>query len=264
MDQQPMDLCFVAAHPAGSLRLRLPNPTADGTAAGAAIALDGCDGLLAALDGWMTTELDWQWEDEQRPATVGATNNTASAVATASGWRLEAPWSLLRSNAAPPAPLASCLRWDDTPALVTLCRLFLDEAEQAAIEPGGAVVLPDSLRPGWRGWLHLPGEDPEQGLPVPLEGPIPAHPGSARSPEPAPSNAGAMRPCQVRLALHRPLSASWLAGWQDPGALLAEPAARMAELWIGPFEAAGASRLLAHGRLLPWGHGWAMMIDQLH
>ncbi len=284
MQPQPPDLCFVAAHAAGSLRLRLPQPPAGCTAVDAAIALDDCDGLLAVLDVWMETELDWQWEIGLEPEQPSSPPATASAAtATPAPCRLEAPWPLLRRLPAPPTAVAGCLQWDDAPALLTLCRLFLDPAEQAAIEPGGAVVLPDSLRPGWRGRLHLPDEDPEQGLPVTLAGPIPDNPGNpgnpdgpgnsrssgnagpAGSPQPAPSKAGGLRLCQVRLPLHRPLPASLLAGWDNPEGLLADLAAWPVELWIGPVPAGGgASRLLAQGRLLPWGHGWAMMIEQLH
>ena len=299
MQPPPPDLCFVAAHAAGRLRLRLPQPPAGCTAVSAAVALDDCDGLLSALDEWMETELDWQWEmgpemgpemrpemgpqcsprPEQPPLPPATASGVIATANAAIHGRLEAPWQLLRKKPAPPTALAGCLQWDEAPALLTLCRLYLEPAEQAAIECGGAVVLPDSLRPDWLGWLHLPDEAPEQGLPVTLAGPVPddtgdpnargnsrsrGNQGAAGTPQPAPSEAGEFRLCQVRLAPYRPLPASLLAGWDDARAMLADLVDWPVELWIGPAADGGASRLLAQGRLLPWGHGWAMMIDQLN
>src|SRR5690606_37086842 len=135
--------------------------------------------------------------------------------------RLEVPWPLLRTIGLPPARLGSRLRWHDSPARLTLARLILCPAEQAAIEPGGAVVLADSMRAGWISWLHQVGEAPEQGLAVRLPGPMPMpaavslEAADADSPPLAPQVCAGDQACEVRLALPGLLPPSLLAGWHD-------------------------------------------------
>jgi hypothetical protein len=56
-----------------------------------------------------------------------------------------------------------------------------------------------------------------------------------------------------------PLTPAQLAGWADGAALELAP---RASLWrcAGPTE---PERYLAGGRLLPWGAGWAMLVESI-
>ena len=162
----------------GSLRLRVRAPSAKCTATIAAIALDDCDGLLQAIDGWLQAEVEWQWENEGEAGELRGRPDPTLALAEVDPvedgtsrsalppCRLEVPWSVLRRAGAPPLPLAGRLGWHATPALLTLSTMDLEDAELSAIEAGGAVVLPESMQPQWAGWLHLPGEPPQHGLSV--------------------------------------------------------------------------------------------------
>ena len=304
----------------GSLRLRVRAPSAKCTATIAAIALDDCDGLLQAIDGWLQAEVEWQWENEGEAGELRGRPDSTLALAEVDPvedgtsrsalppCRLEVPWSVLRRAGAPPLPLAGRLGWRATPALLTLSPMDLEDAELSAIEAGGAVVLPESMQPQWAGWLHLPGEPPEHGLSVavspwadersarPPEGALaPAWRDStkcegctsirsARPPEGAlaparrdstkyegcTSEISARPPpsrqnrCQVRATLPMPLGAPLLAGWQALDDAIGNLADRPVELWLEPPAATGpvTPTRVAGGRLIPWGNGCAMLVDE--
>ena len=278
----------------GSLRLRVRAPSAKCTATIAAIALDDCDGLLQAIDGWLQAEIEWQWENEGEAGELRGRPDSTLALAEVDPvedgtprsalppCRLEVPWSVLRRAGAPPLPLAGRLGWRATPALLTLSTMDLEDAELSAIEAGGAVVLPESMQPQWAGWLHLPGEPPQHGLSVavsawadersarPPEGALaPARRDSTKcegctseiSARPPPSR---QNRCQVRATLPMPLGAPLLAGWQALDDAIGNLADRPVELWLEPPAATGpvTPTRVAGGRLIPWGNGCAMLVDE--
>ncbi|HEY1392780.1 MAG TPA: hypothetical protein VFV25_05365 [Methylibium sp.] len=242
-----MSICFTAATPDGRLRLQCPARARH--AADAALALLRCDPLLVALQDWTGLPLDWRWEPAAAP--LPAAGPHAWAL-----WRLRddgllaLPWSLLRGLPAPPASLAALLQWPALPAVLSISQLRLDGDELSQLEPGGALILPESLLSPWHGLLRAAGEPAEAGIPVAL--PSPTAPrlaaGDARSI--APPGAGDY---EVRLALPDPVPADRLTGWFDGEALAAGPDA-------GLWRHAGAVPLAA-GRLMPWGDGWALAIE---
>ena len=267
----------------GALRLRVRAPSATCTATIAAIALDECDELLRAIDGWLQAELDWRWEQDGVPGELRERPVSTLALAEADcgddgtsrsvlpSCRLEVPWTVLRRAGAPPPPLASRLRWHETAALLTLSTMDLDDAELSAIEPGGAVVLAESMRPQWTGLLHLPDEPPEQGMPVAVGAsthasrrPSGAAPPMPALPPPALPLADPQNLCRVRSALPIPLGAALFAGWQELDDAIGNVADRPVELWLEQTAAPGpiAPTRLASGRLIPWGNGLAMLVDE--
>ena len=278
----------------GSLRLRVLAPSGMCTATIAAIALDDCDGLLQAIDGWLQAEVEWQWENEGEAGELRGRPDSTLALAEVDPvedgtprsalppCRLQVPWSVLRRAGAPPLALAGRLGWHATPALLTLSTMDLEDAELSAIEAGGAVVLPESMQPQWAGWLHLPGEPPQHGLSVavsawadersarPPEGALaPARRDSTKyegctseiSARPPPSR---QNRCQVRATLPMPLGAPLLAGWQALDDAIGNLADRPVELWLEPPAATGpvTPTRVAGGRLIPWGNGCAMLVDE--
>jgi hypothetical protein len=256
---------FEAATAAGSLRV-----WAHGTvrhAADAAVLLDTCAPLLDALDGWLDFALAWRW-CAQGP-NVGATAPHARAHWNAEAptfdpgqgqpsHRIELPWALLRGLAPPPATLAAQLRWAMAPAVLVLAQMRLDDDELAALEPGGALLLPASMTPGWQGRLRPCDEaaGAHAGLAVALPTPW--------TPEPMATEAASTGEdgelCEVRLGLARPMDARSLAGWQRCEPIEAEA---RASLWRCAGET-GPTRYLAGGELMPWGDGWAFHIESLH
>jgi hypothetical protein len=262
-------LRFHAGTAAGDVRLWVQAPLAACSGTGAAVALDECDLLLQAIDGWLAAELDWRWGDTQASDDAGLARARCAPSAEAGQasfdrCRLELPWTMLRSAGPPPQPLATRLRWQDTPAQLTISRLGLEDAELSDIEPGGLVVLPESMAPGWTGWLHLPEEPPWLGCAIDL-----AASGWPRLPSPAGDAQHSPRtwcmpgnPCIVRLVLPAPVPSPLLTGWEGPDCRLAEFATGEAQLWLGESAGTSALRLLAKGRLVPWGRGCAILIDE--
>ena len=267
-------LRYDASVPAGGVRLwvRTPPEALGGT--GAAIALDECDDLLQAIDSWLAADLDWQW-NPAGPAAGPSGGPFAQAGCAAGGdpvagsfdrCRLEVPWTLMRLAGLPPAGLARRLRWQRSAAILSICRLRLDDAELSDLEPGGALLIPDSMGTAWTGRLRIPQDPHERGYVVDLA--TPAEPRlstgtSGKSRDPLEPAEGAVA-CEVRMALSGPLPASLLAGWADSRFSLAEFTVDRIELWAAlPREVCPPGQL-ATGRLLPWGRGWAMLIDRLH
>jgi len=235
-------------------------------AAEAALLLDRCDALLDALDAWLHSALDWRWIEAA--AAVAAAQPYASAQGSLEGddgaapaltWRLEVPWVLLRSVGAPPEALAQRLQWDAVPAVVVVSQPAIDEAELRLLERGGAIVLPESMRSPWHGLLHAPNESAGHGLVVELPGADSLRLAGAAAPVGDPADGSGRPGCEVRMTTPHPLSPEQLAGWAEGSKLELTPRA-------GLWRCAGASgpeRLLAGGRLLPWGDGWAMLIESV-
>jgi len=256
---------FDAATRFGAMSLQVDGvPAAHASAA--ALLLDRCDALLDALDSWLHSALDWRWIDATPAAEAarpcasahGAVEGDDSSAAALT-WRLEVPWALLRCLGAPPEALAQRLQWSAVPAVLVVSQPAIDEAELRLLERGGAVVLPESMQAPWRGLLHAPQESAGHGLVVELPGADRARlvgaPAAVRDPaEPI------GRPlCEVRMTTTRPLAPEQLAGWAAGSTLELAP---RASLWrcAGP---SATERYLAGGRLLPWGDGWAMLIESV-
>lgn len=254
---------FDAPSPFGVLRLCVRGPSAAGHAAAAALALQQAAPLLDAFDDWSLLDADWRWLDVPAEAPAPGTHVGADWQPVADAplaARLELPWPLLR-HLPPPEALAGVLRWPALPATAVVARLELDGDELAALEPGGAVLLPESMRPGWLGLLRAADEPAGTGVAVAL------HPQSARlaptvlerssAAPPLPADPARPIACEVRLASVAAIGVERLAGWA-PGAL--GELGPCASLWrnAGPH---GAASLLASGHLLPWGDGWAMALE---
>jgi hypothetical protein len=271
------------------------------SATGAAIALGDCDDLLQAIDGWLSDELDWRWitagvEPGAEPANErgdergsergdkrgsGRSDEPVASADCAVGGepaeggrcRLEVPWALMRMSGPPPAGLAGRLRWQDARALLSISRLSLAYAELSDLEEGGALILPESMGSDWTGWLHVLGVAPEEGLAVDLA--APGGPRVAAGAVGAAGAAGAGRTgapfvpaegaaaCEVRLASTAPLPAAVLAGWPDTDGSLAAAAGAAVELWLSSPSDSGRRTPYATGRLIPWGTGWAMLVDEI-
>jgi len=244
----------------------------------AVLALDRCEPLLEALHEWTGLPLDWRWREApalgaapggQAVATWQPEPSTAQAPEDAFGLlaMLALPWRLMRSL--PPAPerLARRLAWCAVPGVVVLARLALDPGEAALLEPGGAVLVPDSMRPGWRGRLHAEG-DAGPGVPLALDAPwaprlLRVAPDldevAGWRPAEAPDRDGRLA-CELRAATALALPVDRYAGWFDD-APIGELASEAA-LWR--LEGAGEpARILARGPLMPWGDGWAMAVARV-
>jgi hypothetical protein len=273
-------LRFFAGTSSGDLSLWVQAPLAACSGTGAAMALDDCDLLLQAIDGWLAAELDWRWGDAQAPGGPGlACASWAPAEDAGESsfdqCRLELPWQLLRSAGPPPPPLASRLRWHDTPVQLTISRLCLESAELSDVELGGLVVMPESMAPGWTGWLHLPEEPPGRGCAIDLAAsgwprlPLPAFDAQDSPRAECTDSIDSIdridsRLCSVRLVLAAPVPTPLLAGWADPDCRLTDFATGQAQLWLAESDDAPMLGLLASGRLVPWGSGCAMLIDERH
>lgn len=258
---------FELALPAGPLRLRIDTPALR-HALDAAIALQRCEPLLLALEAWLRQPLDWSWTEIPRaPAPRGSQVRVpwrldAGPDGNAPQGSIELPWALLRALPAPDAALATLLQPPLVPAQLVLSRPRLQAEELRQIEPGGALLLPESFQPSWQGLLRAAGEDGDgaPGVPVRLESPLAPRLGARDAPSTAAAGALAGPTCEVRLDLPHGLSLASLAGWQA-GAVL-EDTGPGASLWLRAHERAPAL-CLARGRLLPWGCGWALFIETL-
>jgi hypothetical protein len=257
---------FDALARGGALSLHVEGTLA-AHAAQAALLLDRCDALLDALDAWLHMALDWRWVPEPqadaapRPcATARCTIEGDAQPASPLACRLELPWPLLRSIGAPADALSARLQWRAVPAVLVVSQPAIDEAELRLLERGGAIVLPESMRPPWRGHLRVPNEAPGDGVLVDLPAADTAQLLGHAAPESAAALPSGGRPfCEVRMTPTRALNPSHLAGWAEGTTIELAP---RASLWrcAGPTE---AERYLAGGRLLPWGDGWAMLIESI-
>jgi hypothetical protein len=249
---------FEAMTDAGLLRLSIPTPARH--AADASIVLADCDPLLGALDAWCGAPLNWRWVGSS-PA-----RRTAAEVASAS-WSpagskslpaalLEIGWTLLRSLPAPSGEFAEALRWARVPAVLAISRQRLSADELALLEPGGAVLLPESLSSPWRGLLRSAIETAHPGAGVPVEFLSPdavrRRPLEQRAPVPAPVDSTH----EVQMRMVGVVGCDRLVGWFDGGIGPVSPAAG---LWSRGARGV-AARCLAQGELVPWGDGWALAI----
>jgi hypothetical protein len=166
----------------------------------------------------------------------------------------------------PPAALASQLDWPLLDAVLVLAELQLDPAELALLEPGGAVLLPQTLRPPWHGSLRGADEAPQASVAVDLSVPWRPRLGArgAALPETSMAADPARVACELRLDLPLGVNAQRLAGWRregDAGEIVQLPEAGLrAALWRCGAPGQGAHALAA-GRLMPWGDGWALAVE---
>ncbi len=255
---------FEASTPHGPLQLYLGEPAGPAShAAAAALALQRAAHLLDLLDDWLGDAApEWRWQPD---TTTGITTRRGPTMLRLP-WRdschqLIAPWRWLRGLPPPPEALAERLQWPAIEAVLAMARLSLSADEMQQLEPGGAVLLPDSMKPGWTGRLRTAHEDADAGVAVQLDDlarPL-VLPGTAPRLQPA---GAAGRLCELRLDLHSALPASNLAGWHPDAPQGAVAGDLAATLWQQPAGREPA-RCLAHGRLLPWGDGWALLVDGL-
>jgi hypothetical protein len=248
-DKATDGLVYEASAAAGTVRLRLGGAARH--AVDAAIALDARANLLEAIERWLDMELDWRWSasscQSPEPASHARVYVRGDEPGGASAC-IEWPWGLLRSVRPPDEPLACRLRWDKLPAVLALAQFTLDAEELRMLEPGGALLLPESMRDSWHVWLRAADEPARSGVPLTL------HAGSApraRHPE-----AAALPTVhEVRLCLAHPLAVEALAGWSDP--LLPPLWQAEVSLWQCA-DAVQSDRHIASGALMEWGDGWAM------
>lgn len=254
---------FEAASLHGPLRLWIGGAAAQAAhAAGAAIELQRCDELLDALDDWSDDGLDWRW----MPTPAGGLAGDTHALV---GWRdapcrLLLPWRWLRSLPAPPDALAAALHWPAVDAVLAVARLRLAADELAQLEPGGALLLPPSLQPGWQGMLRGADEPCGAGVAVELGAPgaprVVAAGATAGSPtgfDDDDVGADAGTPCEVRLTARQALPADRLAGWHGGALPGFGPGAA---LWRSAADGR-PEHCLATGCLIPWGDGRALRLE---
>jgi hypothetical protein len=241
-------------------------------AADAAISLQRCERLLDALDDWSGSALAWRWIEEPPPTTTAshacaywdpdrAHFDRVELTPQQAAYELELPWAWLRTLPAPAHALAAQLHWPELPMVLAVSQLRLGADELALLEPGGAVVLPESLQPSWHGWLRALDEPAESGRGVPI---LLSSPSSARRLKASAANGHAAGAddstwCEVRLSTRHTVPADRLAGWSEDD--LGEIGPR-ASLWCCATDHEPA-RPLAGGRLIPWGDGWALALEVL-
>ncbi len=263
---------FEAPSPFGPLRLCAFAGGPVRHAAHAAVALHRCEDLLGALHAWTGHALDWRWTETPAPRMAAATHACARWKPRGDGsdpgatprdllCLLSLPWALLRRLPPPGGALAACLRWPAVPVVLAVSQFRIGSDELALLEPGGAVVLPDSLRAPWHGVLRTADEPATPGLGVPVALPTPSAPRLVRGDAPPSSTGGGLDDrvvCEVRLAVPHTLPGDRVAGWCD-GEALGEVGPH-ATLWRCA-TAQDDAACLAGGRLMPWGDGWALAVE---
>lgn len=240
---------FEATTPAGPIRLRITAPVRH--AADAAIALGRAEPLTRAIEDWTGEPLDWRLLTATNARPASASHTFARTEIGLIEW----PWALLRVLPAPPESLATQLRWPSAPAVLTIARLGLAAAELAMIEAGGAVLIPESLEPAWRGSLRAIDEPAHDGVAVAITGLRAATVLAERAV--ALEVPGDRTACEVRLDLAAAVPCDRLVGWSE--APLGPLGAR-ASLWRQATNGEPA-RCVAIGTLMPWGQGAALAIE---
>jgi hypothetical protein len=169
---------------------------------------------------------------------------------------------------APPPQLAAQLDWPMVAATIVLARLQIGPHELELLEPGGAVLVPQSMQPPWQGTLRGADEAPNAAAGVTVDLSTPWCPRLADRSAPSPACTTPVDPmhaaCELRLDLPLGVSSQRLAGWRregDRGEIvhLAESGLRAA-LWRCATPSHAEQRL-AGGRLMPWGDGWAFAVE---
>jgi hypothetical protein len=265
---------FEAPTAFGPMWLRLPTPAPARHAAAAAVVLQHAEELIAGLDTWTAHPLPWRWRPS--PAPVCPPGMRAFVQGRHADWEWFVPWAWLRARPAPHDLLNSLLHWPAVPAVLSLARLQLSDEERQQLEPGGAVLLPPSLQPAWHGWLRSAAEPPiggcgsPAGVAVALPSPWTPRPvrGDAGpehldgvGPEGDHGNDGGT-PVEVRLDAPGPLPGDQLTGWPDAERSGLDFEGAQAGLWRYECPAERAHRM-ACGRLIPWGDGWALVLDSV-
>lgn len=237
-------------------------------AADAALALHRCEDLLGALDKWIAFDLAWRWS-EATPSPIAAGSHARARwepIAAAGAPReltclLSLPWALLRKVRPPGDALARRLHWPAVQVVLAVSQFRIDPDELSRLEPGGAVVLPDSLLPPWQGRLRSAEEPATPGLGVAVALSTPSVPRLARggtgAASAAPASPDNRVACEVRLATPRALPGDRLTGWCEGEAL--GDIGPVASLWRCANDVTAAC--LASGRLMPWGDGWALALE---
>jgi hypothetical protein len=246
----------------GPLRMALETVSGQAPvcAAEAAVRLSQAEPLLGALETWLTeaglAAPEWAWR--AGPASLPPGAAWARWAGVGVGVRLGLPWALLRRL--PPPPPAVALQWSAVTAEWVLATLMLGEAERAALEPGGALLLPASFQPEWWARLRAADEPAPGGLLVVLDPPG----GAARLCLAVDDTAAlcANPPLEgerweVRAPLAAPLTPELLLGWRDePLPLNLDQALSLWRVVPG-----SAPACWSRGRLLPWGEGHALALD---
>lgn len=261
---------FEASTNAGALRLYV----SDGArhAVEAAVVLQRCEPLLDALDAWTGSALEWRWiaaatsvapTASHARAHWNASSDETSAGSPELTCRLELPWTLLRTLAAPGDALVR-LHWSAVPMVLVVSQQRIGADELALLEPGGAVVLPESMRPSWHGLLRALDEPARAGWGAPVVLSVPTAPQRIRTAASAVAAAAAdgdgQIAVEVRLEPPHAIACDRLATWFEGDLGAFDP---RASVWRCATERAPA-RFLASGRLMPWGDGWALAVDAVH
>ncbi|HEX6017283.1 MAG TPA: hypothetical protein VFZ28_04200 [Burkholderiaceae bacterium] len=248
---------FEAASPFGPLSLCVQHGGTVRHATAAAVALQQAGAVLDALDDWTALDLDWRWTALPQAADAGShmVLRWPADEAVPVCAHLVLPWLLVRRLPAPTGALVEAVRWEPAQATVVVAQLALSSDEFDALEPGGAVVLPGSMRADWRGVLRAAGEPADAGVPLLLAPPqapqvVPREPAAG----PLAGEGGAIV-CEVRLDTTPRVAIERLAGW-TPGEL--GDLGAQACLWQGEGTSA---RRCASGTLMPWGGGWALALE---
>jgi hypothetical protein len=248
-----------------TLALETVSDQPPGCAAEAALRLALAEPLLAAIEAWCgqgshsAEAPEWQWRTG--PAETPGHGATLRWAGVGVGARLTLPWALLRRL---PPPLSHRVlqqaQWSPVAAELVLAALVPTDEERAALEPGGAVLLPASFEPDWLARLRAADEDGPGGSWVldPVAGVAAT---CAASEDSATVHAGAQPPgvvWELRCVLPESVAPELMLGWRDEP--LPVGLAQRVGLWqVGPTGA--AAQCLAQGRLMPWGEGRALWID---
>lgn len=228
----------------------------------AALHLAAAEPLLEALDGWLalagTEAPAWAWAapspaDAPRQASgAEAEWDFTGADGASVSVRLACPWPLLRRLPEPSGAatgLVAHARWPAVPAVCVRAALDLASDEAAALEPGGVLLLPASFEPDaplvWRA------ADERAGAGIVVSAGVTQDVLAGE----------ATAPWEVRQSWPA-VSPAALAGW--PGATwpaLPSGGPALALWWQPP--GGRPARQGARGRLLPWGDGQAMWLNDV-
>lgn len=230
---------YAAVMPEGTLGLALETVSGQppAGAAEAAVRLAQAEPLLAGLELWLAqaprpaAPPEWVWCATPVAPPSGAALARWAGVGV--GARLALPWALLRRLPAPPPALG--LQWSPVAAEQVLATLELSAADRAALEPGGALLLPGSFASGAAAGLRAADE------PAPDAGPGGEH-------------------WEVRRAVSAPLSPEHLLGWRQDEPL---PPNGDAPLTLWRLVAGEPPAPWARGRCVPWGEGHALLLDEI-
>lgn len=281
-DRAPPSLTwFVAETGTGPLGLGLPCGAAPPPhAAAAALLLADAEAVLAALDVAHGEPLAWSWVARAHAPAPGPYAGLMLRSHTDPATCVQLPWTWWRARqgrAQASTDWVEVFAWPEVPATLRAGRLRLSAQELDDLEPGGAVLWPAAAAPGWRGtlvpaacqealvevWLAgPPGASPlSPRLAGPCEPPLPADGEDVPVPEPHDVE-GTGRLCELRFDLERPLSPRFLAGAGEAGGASPGPTRSLVHLWQCA-ESRQPECWLASGHLLPWGDGWALVIESL-